>query len=61
MLLEKIITRKLLMISIKLVEKNGNWGNASKEEFLNVIKQASEKKYLNDKEVFDLTKRAMAI
>ena len=60
-MLEKIITRKCLMKTIEVAEGKKNWGNASKEEFLNLVKLAFSKKYISNEECFDLTKRAMAI
>lgn len=60
-MLEKIITRKCIMVTIEVAEGKNNWGKASKEEFLNVVKMALEKRYISNEECLDLTKRAMAI
>ena len=56
-MLVKIIFNK----TMKVVEKQGHWGNTSKAEFISGIKLAHEQGALDDKTTFNLIMRANAI
>ena len=56
-----MLTKMILNLTITVVEKQKNWGNTSRKEFIEVVKCALEERKINEETAFDLTKRAMMI
>ena len=56
-----MLTKIILNQTMKIVEKQGHWGNTSKTEFIQGVQLAHEQGVLSEKTTFNLIMRANAI